>query len=338
MIQDTTTQQPQPSPNEVWGTKWDQFLRGRDDTGFMQSWNYAQVMTAMGWNYFDAFQVNKLGSPVAGGRVFIVEKTPGQPFFYMPDGPTLADDPQIARQQLHGLIQYADQVRQRQNVPISHLRIEPRWPGRPDFIDASHVADGWLEPRDTIYVDLTASEDEMLKRMKRKGRYHIKLAAKNGVTVVQDNTAAGFESFLELYKKSITRGGSQPLDSPYLKSLHEIFHATDDASLFFGVHEGRRIVAGLVMYFSRRATYFFTGSDGEYAKLKAPYLMTWEIMLEAKRRGLLHYDLYGIAPPDQPDHPYAGFTQFKTMFGGETVDLAPAMDFVFDQTVYAAAR
>lgn len=40
-------------------------------------------------------------------------------------------------------------------------------------------------------------------------------------------------------------------------------------------------------------------------------------------------DLYGIAPDDQPDHPYARFSQFKTRFGGRKVGLAGARDLYF---------
>jgi peptidoglycan pentaglycine glycine transferase (the first glycine) len=66
----------------------------------------------------------------------------------------------------------------------------------------------------------------------------------------------------------------------------------------------------------------------------APYLMHFEIMLKAKARGQERYDLWGIAPPDQRDHPWQNFSAFKAKFGGEEVHLVPTLDLVFDAAAY----
>ncbi len=40
-----------------------------------------------------------------------------------------------------------------------------------------------IQFRNTVLIDLSPSEDEMLARMKQKTRYNIRLAQKKGVTV-----------------------------------------------------------------------------------------------------------------------------------------------------------
>ena len=42
-------------------------------------------------------------------------------------------------------------------------------------------------------------------------------------------------------------------------------------------------------------------------------------MADARDKGLKHVDLWGVAPADQPDHKWAGFTSFKKSFGGHEV-------------------
>src|SRR2546426_4534851 len=42
------------------------------------------------------------------------------------------------------------------------------------------------------------------------------------------------------------------------------------------------------------------------------------------------YDLWGIAPPNEPDHPWRNFTVFKAKFGGVEVHLVPTLDCVYD--------
>src|SRR2546426_10930263 len=46
------------------------------------------------------------------------------------------------------------------------------------------------------------------------------------------------------------------------------------------------------------------------------------------------YDLWGIAPPNEPDHPWRNFTVFKAKFGGVEVHLVPTLDCVYDAAAY----
>jgi lipid II:glycine glycyltransferase (peptidoglycan interpeptide bridge formation enzyme) len=67
----------------------------------------------------------------------------------------------------------------------------------------------------------------------------------------------------------------------------------------------------------------------------APYLLHFEVMREAKALGHEWYDLWGIAPPNQPDHPWQNFSAFKAKFGGVEVHSVPTLDFVYDPAAYA---
>ena len=42
-------------------------------------------------------------------------------------------------------------------------------------------------------------------------------------------------------------------------------------------------------------------------------------LLDAHDAGIRTADLFGLAPPDEPNHPWAGFSAFKRSFGGEDV-------------------
>ncbi|MBO6199276.1 MAG: peptidoglycan bridge formation glycyltransferase FemA/FemB family protein, partial [Psychrobacter sp.] len=65
------------------------------------------------------------------------------------------------------------------------------------------------------------------------------------------------------------------------------------------------------------------------------YALQWQVMKDLKEMGIKRYNLWGIAPPDQPHHRYAGVTTFKTGFGGEVVTYVPAHDLILSKLRYA---
>ena len=105
-------------------------------------------------------------------------------------------------------------------------------------------------------------------------------------------------------------------------------------AIFFAEYQGMRLATALVVYFGRRATYFYGGSLARYRRVMAPCLLHFEIMRRAKARGLEWYDLWGVAPEDEPEHPWANISAFKRKFGGVEVHLVPTLDLVYDQAAY----
>ena len=66
----------------------------------------------------------------------------------------------------------------------------------------------------------------------------------------------------------------------------------------------------------------------------APYLLHFEIMRRAKSMGYEWYDLWGIAPENEPDHPWQNISVFKRKFGGRELNLVPTLDYVYDPVAY----
>ena len=73
----------------------------------------------------------------------------------------------------------------------------------------------------------------------------------------------------------------------------------------------------------------------------APYLVQWESILEAKKRGCVNYDFGGTAPEGSVKHPWAGITRFKKGFGGREVSFIGAYDLPLNKRwywIYKVAR
>lgn len=208
----------------------------------------------------------------------------------------------------------------------------------PDFVrgfrSVPPLADHYLEARDTRCIDLRPNESAILTQMKPKGRYNIGVARRHSVSIVEDASEQGLADFLSIYEETAIRQGMETKPPDYFEALLSFTSPGNYGSLFFAEYKEMRLATALVLYFGSRATYFYGGSRALNRQVMAPYLMHFEIMRKAKARGQEWYDLWGIAPPNQPAHPWQNFTAFKAKFGGEEVHLVPTLDLVFDAAAY----
>jgi lipid II:glycine glycyltransferase (peptidoglycan interpeptide bridge formation enzyme) len=59
------------------------------------------------------------------------------------------------------------------------------------------------------------------------------------------------------------------------------------------------------------------------------------MMQLARQRGVVHHDLWGIAPAGAgPEHPWHGVGLFKKGFGGEEIAWAGSWDLIVDPALY----
>jgi lipid II:glycine glycyltransferase (peptidoglycan interpeptide bridge formation enzyme) len=170
--------------------------------------------------------------------------------------------------------------------------------------------------------------------MKPKGRYNIGVARRHGVSIAEDMSEQGLRDFQAIYEETANRQGMGTKPPDYFERLVSSLWPVHRGSLFFAEYQGRRIATALVVYFGRRATYFFGGSRDLDRHVMAPYLLHFEAMRKARALGHKWYDLWGIAPANDLEHPWRNLSVFKAKFGGLEVRLVPTLDYVYDETAY----
>jgi lipid II:glycine glycyltransferase (peptidoglycan interpeptide bridge formation enzyme) len=319
---------------------WDRFVERTPAAGFMQTSWWARFRSAWGFGNFGAV-LRDSGCVVGGATVLRYPHAPGACFYYIPEGPVIAAD-EGADEVFHALMHEIDRRRRADRDTVSHLRIEPRWERLPPYVRGFRamppLGDPLMEPRSTLCVDLRGGEEALLAQMKPKGRYNIRVGQRYGVEVTEDSTDRGLLDFLVIYEEMAARQGLGKKPVSYFRSLMSLLLAHGRGALYHAECGGRRLASAIVVFFGQRATYFFGASRDVERHVMAPYLLHFEIMLEAMRRGCAWYDFWGAAPPGEPDHPWAGISEFKRKFGGEFVQLVPTLDYVFDEEAYAAYR
>ena len=279
------------------------------------------------------------GKDIVGGAVVLkFMHSEDSCFYYIQDGPVLPSNELVAEEVFRVILDEIEERCESEPCTVSHLRIEPRWVRLPDFVSGFQsvppLADYYLEARDTRCIDLRPSEAAILAQMKPKGRYNIGVARRHGVRVIEDTSPQGLSDFQSIYEETAARQGTAAKPPDYFETLLSLSSPSHHGSIFFAECLGVRLATALVVYFGPRATYFFGGSRDIRRDVMAPYLLHFEIMGKAKALGHQWYDLWGIAPPNEPDHPWRNFTAFKAKFGGEEVHLVRTLDYVYNPAAY----
>lgn len=330
-------QPTQSQINDIWLARWDKFLMSHPDTGFMQSSWYCKLIGEFGWQYFDAFLMDD-DEIIGGGRVYIGPIEPGKVYFYMPDAPILSEDPVIAEDQFNSIINHVTNTWNETQELVTHFRIEQRWIDQPSFIDPDHEVPSYAEPRNTLYIDLTQSEEQILAGMKPKGRYNIKVARRKGVNIVTDHSSEMIERLLLLYSNTLGRKGVETLNIGYMRKMITTAIKENCGKIFFAKFQDSILAGAFVLYFGNRATYYWAGSSGEYRNFMAPYLLNFEIIRDAKSNGYHCYDFYGISPPEDKNNSLSHVTDFKLKFGGIPMRFGNSLDFFFHEEEYRQFR
>ena len=195
-----------------------------------------------------------------------------------------------------------------------------------------------IQPPDTVLLDLSPNEEAILAAMKAKWRYNIGLAEKHGV-VVSESGEEGVDVFYRLLSETAERDGIAIHSAGYYRALFEECGAGGEVPLqlrlYTASHEGDALAAIVVLFRGRQATYLYGASANIKRNLMAPYALQWRAMTEAKAFGCTEYDLFGIPPNENPDHPMAGLYRFKTGFGGTIIHRSGSWDYPYKPALYA---
>ena len=201
-----------------------------------------------------------------------------------------------------------------------------------------------LAAEHTIILDLEKSEETLLKEMRRQTRYEIRRAEKLGIKVEKSNS---IEIFKEFYKVQSETAKRQNFIPPNLKTLMAERESFGDKIHIYVAKTGEHtelkgktydpnqpIAYGLVLSNGVEAEYFEAASTELNHDLPGAYALQMAIIRDLKKQGLKHYNLWGIAPPNSPNHRYAKVTTFKKGFGGKVVEYVPAHDIVLNRFKY----
>ena len=346
--------------------EWDSIVGGLPAPHFLQTREWGDVKAAHGWQpLLFIWEEPKIagGSPRAhSGKLeqppvaaaMVLKKqildwgiTTPRCILYVPKGPLLTwgaapvrrqvlDDLQVLAKREHAVFLKIDpDIETGRGVPGDEATRED--PGAAPIV-AELKQRRWLfsndqiQFRNTVLVDLSLSEADMLSRMKQKARYNIRLAQKKGVRV-RSGTVSELPMLYGMYAETSRRDEFVIRSEGYYTTVWQKFLRPEAsptepfAEALIAEVDGQSVAAIFTFYFANRAYYVY-GMSREAHRDKMPnQLLQWEAMRRAKVRGCGSYDLWGAPDEFRENHPMWGVFRFKQGLGGEVVRTIGAWDF-----------
>ena len=304
----------------------DNYVRANHpEANFLQSAGWGKVYELDGEKvfYFGLYD----GDDLIGSAVVILKKAKRGAYLEIPGGPLLDWDRN--KRAVKAVMQEIRKVAEREKCVF--VRMRPNIPD--DYNNQQLVKELGLVPspmhlhaEHTVMLDLSLSEDDLLKDMRRQTRYEVRRAQKLGIEVTFDTSKYAFTDFYNLQLETAKRQDFIPSSRRFIEAQHEAFEGA--ARIYTASLNGKPLAKGLIIMQSPEAIYHEAASTEEGRKYPGAYALQWQVIRDAKDLGMKRYNLFGIAPPNSPHHRYAGVTTFKTGFGGEQVTYLPAQDLV----------
>jgi lipid II:glycine glycyltransferase (peptidoglycan interpeptide bridge formation enzyme) len=195
----------------------------------------------------------------------------------------------------------------------------------------------------TFILDLSKSEDELLKNMHPKTRYNIRVAQKHGVVIKEDNSPKAFQEYLRLTEETTKRQKFYAHTPYYHKTLfetleHQLSNKTKNiltSHLFTATYKNRILTAWVVFVFKDTLYYPYGASSSEARHVMASNLMMWEIIKFGLHNNLKYFDMWGaLGPNADPKDPWFGFHKFKQGYGPTLTEFAGSYDLVINPLLY----
>lgn len=326
--------------------QWNSLIEDLPGAHALQTWEWGQVKAEVGWKAHPLLWRDESQGVCAAA--LCLQRTISLGGFalklsvmYVPRGPILDwADIDLARRVLGDLQEFA----KRKNAIFikidSDLPLGYGQPGSSDDISHSpglevqaelenrgwHISAEQIQFRNTVVVDLHASEEDLLARMKSKTRYNIRLAQRKGVTV-RSGGVDDIDLLYRMYAHTSIRDDFLIREKAYYELVWRMFFSSGLAEPLIAEVEDQPVGAVVIFRFGGRAWYIHGMSLDEHREKMFTYLLQWEAMRRAKAAGCLQYDLWGAPDTFSEDDPMWGVFRFKEGLGGQVVRTLGAWDY-----------
>lgn len=320
---------------------WTTYFNDVSSPSFHQAWEWGEFQKEVGYDIMrlGIYDNEKIQAVALVSKI----RSKRGNFLFIPHGPLFSGSLEQSKYLYTILLNYLKHIAQQEG--FAFIRVAPIIADTTEHAAIYKelgfcTAPIYMHAETTWAIDLTQSEEDILKNMRKTTRYLIKKAQKDGIIIEKSTDNNAVIKFWDIYKETFTRENFTPFSQHFILKEFETFHANGNALFLFGklpdnlkANNSDDYLAGSLIIFTQSTAYYHQGASF-HTKHPVPYLMQWEAILEAKKRGCKEYNFYGIYRPGRTPKAWDGLTLFKKGFGGYQKDYLPTQDYIISKPKY----
>lgn len=312
--------------------EWEDFIFLHEEANFLHCWYWGEFYENLNQKIQrTGFYKNK---KLVGVMLSIVEKAKRGQYLIVPGGPIIDwSDERIVKTFVKTLRRFAILN------DCAFIRVRPQFENSESSVNIfkKHgfiTAPMHLHAELTSQLDITKSEEELLKQMRKTTRHEIRSAINQDIKILKSENPKDTKEFYNLQIETAKRQKFIPFAYEHLHEQFKVFAKNKKAILYKAYLKNKLLAQAFVIFYGKEAVYHYGASTQEGRDHPGAYLIQWRAILEAKKRGMKRYNFWGVAPIEQINHRFYGLSIFKRGFGGEDVRYLHAQDLIINYPKY----
>lgn len=318
------------------GKEWDTFVTSHPEANFLHSWQWGEFHLSRG-----RIVVRRgvyIGDVLEGAYEGVVERARRGTHLSIAGGPIvdwrntdvvelLCDDMRQQGQE-HGcvFVRVRPQLERSQESMELFERLDFR--RAPMYLSVEHAG----------ILDLSKSEEELLKGMRQRLRRALRKAEKNNISVETSTNPEDIKEFYQIQLQTAGRHQFIAFSEDFLKKQFAAFAEADQAVLYTARYEGEVLAQNFMIFYGNEASYHYGVSTELGTRLSGAPLLHMQAMRDARKRGIKRYNFWGIVDEEDTSHRFYGVSVFKRGFGVDELKYVPAHDLILKPAQYALTK
>jgi lipid II:glycine glycyltransferase (peptidoglycan interpeptide bridge formation enzyme) len=311
---------------------WEEFVLSRNEANFLQSWSWGEFHQALGKiiSRVGFYDQDKL----TGVMLSVVEPARRGRYLTVPGGPI------IDWQNKNIVKEFSNQIKiiAKENNCV-FIRVRPQLKSdefsKKIFKELGFItAPMHLHAELTSQLNITKSEEELMAQMRKTTRYEVKKAIRENIKITISADEKEIKKFYDIQIETAKRQKFVPFSYKFLHEQFKIFAQNRNALLYSAEFEKKLLAQAFVIFYGKEAIYHYGVSTDEGRRHPGAYLIQWEAIKEAKKRGITRYNFWGVAPENNSAHRFSGLSLFKRGFGGQDFEYLHAQDLIINKPKY----
>lgn len=316
--------------------EWDGFVTSLAEANFLQSWDFYEFHIARGKKVVRRLVLED--KKIVGAYAGVVETAKRGTYLAIAGGPLIDfNDKKIVRVVFDdirelGLKYNCTFVRIRPQLPLSEKSLKLmrnlELKKAPMYLSVEYAG----------ILDLHKSEAEILAGASQGFRRKLRKAEKSEIEISADADDKSIKEFCKLEKKHAERQKYVAFSTDFLTKQFEAFRKSNEVLIYTARKDGEILAQNFMIFYGPEASYHYGVSSALGTKYSAAPLLHLAAMEEARRRGCLRYNLWGIVGTEEKSHRFYGVSEFKRSFGCEELKYTPAHDLVLKPGKYQLTK